>query len=88
MLLRERGINPTSKSLDQPIEFLTKIFESGVGYSSIATVRSAHKARKHIRQSQQVQLAGVSKSYLGKQELILISILQTQQISLHKKGRT
>ena len=34
------GINPISPSLDQPIEFLTKIFESGVGCSSVGTVRS------------------------------------------------
>ena len=34
------GINPISPSLDQPIEFLTNIFESGVGYSSVGTVRS------------------------------------------------
>ena len=66
-MLCERRINPTSTSLDQPIEFLTKIFGSGVGYSSVDTARSAHKARKHIKQSQQVQLAGGSKSYLGKQ---------------------
>ena len=37
---REMGINPISPSLNQPIEFLTKIFESGVGYSSVGTVRS------------------------------------------------
>ena len=30
-----------STSLDQPIEFLTKIFEFGVGYSSVGTARSA-----------------------------------------------
>ena len=29
-----------STSLDQPIEFLTKIFEFGVGYSSVGTARS------------------------------------------------
>ena len=38
---RGRGIDPISASLDQQIEFLTKIFESGVGYSSVGTVRSA-----------------------------------------------
>ena len=41
MFCCERGIDPISTSLDQPIEFLTKIFESGVGYSSVGTVRSA-----------------------------------------------
>ena len=34
---RERGIDPISASLDQPIEFLTKIFKSGVGYLSVGT---------------------------------------------------
>ena len=38
---RERSIDPISTSLDQPIEFLIKIFESGVRYSSVVTVRSA-----------------------------------------------
>ena len=33
-------IDSISTSLDQTIEFLTKIFESGVGYSSIGTARS------------------------------------------------
>ena len=37
----ERGIDPISTSLDQPIEFLTKVFESRVGYSSAGTARSA-----------------------------------------------
>ena len=37
----ERGIDPISTSLDQPIEFLTEIFASGVGYSSVGTARSA-----------------------------------------------
>ena len=37
----ERGIDPISTSLNQPIEFLTKIFASGVGYSSVGTARSA-----------------------------------------------
>ena len=41
MFYRERGIDPISTSLDQPIEFLTKIFESGAGYSSVGTARSA-----------------------------------------------
>ena len=41
MFCRERSIDPISTSLDQPIEFLTKIFESGVGYSSVGTARSA-----------------------------------------------
>ena len=40
MFCCERGIDPISTSLDQPIEVLTKIFESGVGYSSVGTVRS------------------------------------------------
>ena len=40
MFCRERGIYPISTSLNQPIEFLTKIFESGVGYSSVGTARS------------------------------------------------
>ena len=35
MFCRERGIDPISAPLDQPIEFLTKIFESGVGCSSV-----------------------------------------------------
>ena len=38
---RERSIDSISTSLDQPIEFLTKIFESGVGYSSVGTARSS-----------------------------------------------
>ena len=38
---RERGIDPISASLDQPIEFLTKIVKSGVGYSTVGTARSA-----------------------------------------------
>ena len=38
---REKGIDPASTSLDQPVEFLTKIFESGVGYSLVGTARSA-----------------------------------------------
>ena len=37
----ERGIDPISTSLDQPIEFQTKIFESGVGYSSVGTAKSS-----------------------------------------------
>ena len=37
----ERGIDPISKFLDQPIEFPTKIFESDAGYSSVGTARSA-----------------------------------------------
>ena len=41
MFYRERGIDPIAISLDHPIEFLTKIFESGVGYSSVGTARSA-----------------------------------------------
>ena len=41
MFCRERGIDPISTSLGQPIEFLTKIFKSRVGYSSVGTVRSA-----------------------------------------------
>ena len=40
MFCRERGIDPISTSLDQPIEFLTKIFELCVGYSSVGTARS------------------------------------------------
>ena len=40
MFCRERGIDPISTSLDQPIEFLTKLFELGVGYSSVGTARS------------------------------------------------
>ena len=35
--------------------------------------------RNHIRQSPQARLAGGAKSYLGKQELILKIIHQTQQ---------
>ena len=35
MFCREKGIDPISAPLDQPIEFLTKIFESGVGCSSV-----------------------------------------------------
>ena len=38
---RERCIDPISTSLDQLIEFLTKTFESGDGYSSVGTARSA-----------------------------------------------
>ena len=34
---RERGIDLIFISLDQPIEFLTKIFDSTVGYSSVST---------------------------------------------------
>ena len=41
MFCREGGIDPISTSLDQPIEFLTKMFESGVGYSSAGTAGSA-----------------------------------------------
>ena len=41
MFCRQRSIDPISISLDQPIEFLAKIFESGVGYSSVGTARSA-----------------------------------------------
>ena len=41
MFCCERGIDPISTSLDQPIEFLAKISESGVGYSSVGTARSA-----------------------------------------------
>ena len=37
----EGGVDPISGSADQPIEFLTKIFESCVGYSSIGTARLA-----------------------------------------------
>ena len=33
--------DPISPSLDQLIEFLTKIFESGVRYSPVGTARSA-----------------------------------------------
>ena len=40
MFCRERGIDPISTSLAEPLEFLTKIFESGVGYSSVSTARS------------------------------------------------
>ena len=41
---RERGIDPISTPLDQPIEFLTKISECGVGYPSLGTARSALSA--------------------------------------------
>ena len=41
MFCRERGIDPILTSLDQLIEFLIEIFESGVGYSSVGTARSA-----------------------------------------------
>ena len=41
---RERGIDPISTPLDQPIEFLTKIFEWHVGYASLGTARSALSA--------------------------------------------
>ena len=37
----ERGIDPISTFLNHPIEFLSKLFESGVGYSSLGTARSA-----------------------------------------------
>ena len=37
---RERGIDLISISLEQPIEFLTKIFDSTVGYSSVSIARS------------------------------------------------
>ena len=40
MFCRERGTDPILTSLDQLIEFLTEIFESGVGYSSVDTARS------------------------------------------------
>ena len=40
-VLSWKGIDPISKSLDQQIEFLFKIFESGVEYSSVGTTRSA-----------------------------------------------
>ena len=36
---RERGIDTISRFLDQPIEFLTKCFESSVGYSSVSTAK-------------------------------------------------
>ena len=39
MFCHESGVDPISTSLDQPIEFLAKVFESGVGYSSIGTAR-------------------------------------------------
>ena len=41
MFCCERGIDPISTSLDQAIKFLPKNFESGVGYSSAGTARSA-----------------------------------------------
>ena len=41
MFCRERSIDPISTLLDQPIEFLIKIFQSGVAYSSVGTVRYA-----------------------------------------------
>ena len=41
MFCHESGVDPISTSLDQPIEFLAKVFESGVGYSSIGTARLA-----------------------------------------------
>ena len=41
MFCRERGIGPISTPLDQAIEFLTKTYASGVGYSSVGTARSA-----------------------------------------------
>ena len=37
----KRGIDPISTSLDQTIEFLTKIFGLSVGYSSVGIARSA-----------------------------------------------
>ena len=40
MFCRERGIDLIFISLDQPIEFLTKIFDSTVGYSLVSTARS------------------------------------------------
>ena len=40
MFCRERGIDLIFISLDQPIEFLTKIFDSTVGYSSVSIARS------------------------------------------------
>ena len=39
MLCYESGVDLSSTSLDQPIEYLAKVFESGVGYSSIGTVK-------------------------------------------------
>ena len=41
MLCSERGTDPVSTSLDHPIGFLNKIFESGVEYSPVGTARSA-----------------------------------------------
>ena len=41
MFCREGSIDPISTLLDQPIEFLIKIFQSGVAYSSVGTVRCA-----------------------------------------------
>ena len=41
MFCRERSIDPIFTSLDQSIEFLTKFFESSVGYSSVRTARAA-----------------------------------------------
>ena len=38
---REEGIDPISQSLDQPIEFLSIIFETDAEYSSVGTARSA-----------------------------------------------
>ena len=42
MFCRERGTDPILTSLDQLIEFLTEIFESGVGYSSVDPARSVY----------------------------------------------
>ena len=41
MFCCERNNDPISTSLDRPIEFLAKIFESGVGCSSVGTARPA-----------------------------------------------
>ena len=41
MFCRQRGTDTISASLDQPVEFLNKIFESGIEYSSVGTARSA-----------------------------------------------
>ena len=40
MFCCERGIDLIFISLDQPIEFLTNIFDSTDGYSSVSTARS------------------------------------------------
>ena len=56
----EKQINPISPPLTEAVEFLTKVYQSGVGYSSVATARSALSSLLKIEN-------GVS---FGKQEIV------------------